>query len=160
MCLWGNLMEVEIFVKTIKDSEDASSSKIDIDIPPYYLIQKNSDDFRTCGREAVKDSLHEEDQLAISRLTLALEIVESDNFQIVIKDSRNAYNLCELWLKYHTIRTPLIVIGNQIFNENHSIVKLVQAILTPSFEWHTSGLDYENEEDLVYSVSVHQADKA
>lgn len=154
-------MEIEVFVKSRKHLEDTSSAQIDVYTPPYHLIHPHSDNGGIYLEKTIKDVLCEEDQLAIGRLAVAIEISESYNCQVVIKDSRHAVNFLEIWLKYNTLKTPLIVIGNQIFKDIPSILELLEAILTPRFETYNWGITNEMEEeyDDVITGPVYEPEK-
>jgi len=154
-------MEIEVFIRSKNHLEDTSSAQIDVNTPAYLLIHTHSDNVGIHLEKNIKDMLCEEDQLAISKLAVAIEISESHNYQVVIKDSRHAVNFLEIWLKYNTLKTPLIVIGNQIFKETPSVLELLEIILTPGFGTYDWGItnEMEGEGCNFVTVSAHESER-
>lgn len=127
-------MEIEVYIRSIDQSKDRFSTQIDANTPPYYLFQTHSDKLDNHLCTTIKDSLSKEDQLALSRLAIAIDVSEPDDCQVVIKDSRNAFNFLEIWSKYQIYETPLIVIGTHVFKGIPSVLELTEAIIAPDSE--------------------------
>ena len=140
-------MEIQIYVSSKKQPKKTSSIQSNSKPVKIDLIRCHPEKFYHDLEGVLREFLCPEDQLAISRLAMALEISEEKNCQITIKDYQNAINIMESYSKYQTIESPLIVIGNKIFKGLPSILELLEAILIPNSASNAFMARDENEEE-------------
>ncbi|MFX0182143.1 MAG: hypothetical protein ACFE95_03580 [Candidatus Hodarchaeota archaeon] len=125
-------MEIELFVWSKGDIGAISSADREMIIHPYCAPEQYSHTMKSLGKGVmkgpIKGILSADEQLVISRLVTAIESVESNSINIVLRDNRYLFTRLRTWYKHRTTNTPLVVIGNQCIQGTPSVEELTKAI--------------------------------
>lgn len=135
-------LTIEIFIKCRTGKKSLISHQNEEDESCYCIGHEHSfmESLSSFKRKIIKGALNKDAELALSRLALALDISESKDLQIIIKNSNNAINLLEIWMKYNTKITPLIVIDQKVFRGVPSILELLNAVLSRNIKHPDSSI--------------------